>query len=187
MADNAKAVEEVQHLLDEQLSLHDGWHLSTFKPTSDWVSKRIKYEIESGIGDEKEQREWFVFMHDVRTKSLKRELHSTGYLMFIFWAQKTENLYARIYQIGFSDGMVEAFKQAKKATDREKKKRARLATKGRRAIGTKSRIKVKIEAEHYRHLSKERAAAEIADIVNLDTGTIRRYLSELFPGNMWKK
>jgi hypothetical protein len=61
------------------------------------------------------------------------------------------------------------------------------ASKGRKLIGAASRSKVKKAAEFYRHLSKEKAAPEIAKIVSLDSGTVRRYLSELFPRDAWKK
>jgi hypothetical protein len=58
---------------------------------------------------------------------------------------------------------------------------------GRKKIGTESRGKVAKAAEKYMHLSRGNAAHEIASIVNLDTGTVRRYLSELFPGEKWKR
>ena len=68
----------------------------------------------------------------------------------------------------------------------EVKARQAIATNGRRLIGEASRRKVANAAGPFKHLSKEKAAAEIAKIVNLDTGTVRRYLSELFPGDKWK-
>lgn len=71
-------------------------------------------------------------------------------------------------------------------SDKVAKRNSRRATNGRRLIGANSRAKVASAAESFRHLSKERAAAAIAQTVNLDPGTIRRYLSELFPGDKWK-
>jgi len=64
--------------------------------------------------------------------------------------------------------------------------RAVRATNGRRLIGASSRAKVAKAAESLKHLSKEKAAAAMSSHVNLDPGTIRRYLSELFPGEKWK-
>ena len=64
---------------------------------------------------------------------------------------------------------------------------AQRAATGRRAIGVASRQKVATAAEPYRHLSKGNAAHEIAQIVSLDAGTVKRYLTELFPGKDWKK
>ena len=61
------------------------------------------------------------------------------------------------------------------------------ATNGRRLIGATSRAKVALSAESFRHLSRSNASYEMADIVNLDPGTIKRYLSELFPGDKWKQ
>ena len=57
----------------------------------------------------------------------------------------------------------------------------------RRRIGANSREKVRAQAVSLQHLSKESAAAEISNIVGLAPGTIRRYLSELYPGDDWKK
>jgi hypothetical protein len=62
------------------------------------------------------------------------------------------------------------------------------AAKGRRAIGEQSREKVRAAARAYigRNLSKERVAAELALKLHLDASTIRRKLSELFPGKAWE-
>jgi hypothetical protein len=64
---------------------------------------------------------------------------------------------------------------------------SKRATNGRRLIGAASRAKVAKVAESFMHLSKEKAASAMSNSVNLDTGTIRRYLSELFPGDKWKQ
>lgn len=61
------------------------------------------------------------------------------------------------------------------------------ATNGRRLIGQLSRAKVVHAVEPFRHLSKEKAADKIKDIVNLDAGTIRRILIKEFPGDKWRK
>jgi DNA-binding CsgD family transcriptional regulator len=47
-------------------------------------------------------------------------------------------------------------------------------------------VKVIAAAKTFRHLSKGNASYEIAQIVNLDPGTVRRYLSKLYPGELWK-
>lgn len=61
------------------------------------------------------------------------------------------------------------------------------AAKGRRLIGATSRGKVAASAKNYQHLSKESAAPAIAANVGLSPATVRRYLTELFPGDSWKK
>lgn len=90
-----------------------------------------------------------------------------------------------------SKAMVHAFMLGRKRefseNESERLKRVSEATNGRRLIGATSRAKVKQEALAFRHLSKENAASKISPIVNLDTGTIRRYLSQLFPGSEWKQ
>ena len=65
--------------------------------------------------------------------------------------------------------------------------RIQSAADGRKKIGAASRAKIAKAAEAFRHLSKGNASYEIADIVSLDPGTIKRYLSELFPGDAWKQ
>ena len=95
---------------------------------------------------------------------------------FLPWARKTENSYALAWLLGKQDTEAEIVK-----------KNVKRAANGRRLIGATSRAKVAKTAESFRHLSKERAAAGMAEIVNLDPGTIRRYLSELFPGDKWRK
>ena len=69
----------------------------------------------------------------------------------------------------------------------ETKARQATATNARRMIGDASRQKVANAAESFKHLTKENAAAEIAKIVHLDAGTVRRYLIQLFPGDKWKQ
>ncbi len=56
---------------------------------------------------------------------------------------------------------------------------------GRRKIGLVSKSRVAKSAVAFMHLSKGDAAYEIAKIVNLDAGTVKRYLSQIFPGEKW--
>jgi hypothetical protein len=58
---------------------------------------------------------------------------------------------------------------------------------GRRLIGASTREKIRREALKLTPpgLSKEKAAFQIADSVQLSSGTVRRLLSELFPGSSW--
>jgi hypothetical protein len=69
----------------------------------------------------------------------------------------------------------------------ELRERAAKATKGRRLIGSNSRSRVADIAKLFKHLSKEKASVAISNVVHLDAGTVRRYLTELFPGNKWKE
>lgn len=61
------------------------------------------------------------------------------------------------------------------------------ASNGRRLIGATTRAKVAKEADILRHkMTKGDAAYAIAEIVKKDSGTVKRYLTELFPGDKWK-
>lgn len=102
----------------------------------------------------------------------------TKFIEFFFkhWVFNSPNSYAVAYRQGRDHAVAEITTN-----------NVRRAANGRRLIGATSRAKVAKTAEEFRHLSKEKAAAAMADIVNLDAGTIRRYLSELFPGSQWKQ
>jgi hypothetical protein len=95
---------------------------------------------------------------------------------FHHWVSNSPNSYAVAYRMGKEHASTEiAINNVKRAAN------------GRRLIGATSRAKVAKAAEQFRHLSKGNAAYEMASIVNLDPGTIKRYLSELFPGDKWKE
>lgn len=127
--------------------------------------------------DEKLLNESNLFNH--LAKHDESESFGEGWLrreLFINWVEKSSNAYAVAYRLGKTHAAVEI-----------NVNNAKRATNGRRLIGATSREKVRLEAANQMHLSKERAAAAMASIVNLDPGTIRRYLSELFPGNTWQQ
>lgn len=63
--------------------------------------------------------------------------------------------------------------------------RVRIGANARREIGEQTRQRVRAAASAYQHLSRERAAAEIADKVGKSPATVRRMLSEIFPGDTW--
>ncbi|MNV12914.1 hypothetical protein D3C71_1035390 [compost metagenome] len=65
--------------------------------------------------------------------------------------------------------------------------RVKRGAQSRRAQGDVTRDRVKLVAKQYTHLSRESAAFQIADVVGKSSGTIRRLLSELFPGEEWHK
>ena len=62
------------------------------------------------------------------------------------------------------------------------------AAKSRRKIGDSKRERVRQLAEPHRgHMSKEKAAFEIAESIGASPGSIRKMLTELFPGSDWTK
>ena len=91
-----------------------------------------------------------------------------------FWSLHSPNSFVEAFRIG-----------GKHALEKQKNDTVKRAANGRRLIGKASRAKVKQAASDYQHSFKDRAAAEMANLVNLEPGTIRRYLSELFPGKNW--
>lgn len=96
-------------------------------------------------------------------------------IIFDRWVTKSNNAFAIVYREGL---IVE--RKRNKAVSTAK------AVNGRKLIGAASRAKVQKQAKNFRHLSKDSAAPAIANAVGLSPGTVRRYLTELFPGPDWK-
>jgi hypothetical protein len=65
--------------------------------------------------------------------------------------------------------------------------RVKRGAKSRRAQGDVTRERVKLVAKRFNHLSRESAAVQIAEEIGKSSGTIRRLLSEIFPGEQWHK
>ncbi len=65
--------------------------------------------------------------------------------------------------------------------------RVKRGAKSRRVQGDATRERVKLAARRFNHLSRESAAVHIADEIGKSSGTIRRLLTELFPGDEWHK
>lgn len=65
--------------------------------------------------------------------------------------------------------------------------RVSRGAKVRRTQGNATRDRVKSVARRYTHLSRESAAVQIAEEIGKSSGTVRRLLSELFPGDQWHK
>ena len=57
----------------------------------------------------------------------------------------------------------------------------------RRSFGRATDDRITKAAQEFRHLSKEDAAFEIADVVRRSPSFVRRRLIKLFPGADWKK
>lgn len=65
-------------------------------------------------------------------------------------------------------------------------KTPKAAVKARITKGEQILKKITEEAEKYRHMSKENAAYEIAELVERAPGTVRRHLSKIHPGLDWR-
>ncbi len=143
--------------------------------TLEAVENLIKGD-QSRIGNHREEHETFqsfIQGRDTEEFLLKKQLSE---IVFSRWVKESPNTYAVAYRRGCVD-------EAQRIATKNQKR----ATKERRLIGAASRDKVRKSAQSFRHLSKELAAPIIAEAANLSPGTVRRYLSELFPGIEWKK
>jgi hypothetical protein len=160
------------------------------------VNRLIDDEEENGLGTQKEQIEIFEgLVFHARKKQYVGMDRFTKWmlakLVLTKWAEKSNNPYAMAYQVGHDDGSINgAFHANKRATSKAQKTikiTVNRAANGRRLIGATSRAKVQKAAQAFKHLSKSNASYEMAELLNLDAGTIKRYLTELFPGDKWKQ
>ena len=126
--------------------------------------RRLKNDVES-------ERRTFDALSRSREEPQRWDLAD---FVFRRWVKTSPKLFAAAYRLG-----------ARNAAAEITKNNVMRAANGRRLIGATSRAKVAEAAKTLRHLSKERAAASMAELVNLVPGTIRRYLSQLFPGDKW--
>lgn len=162
----------------------------------DRVNQLIADEAKLGVGPQTDQHELFTHLVNKSRKqghwdAISFADHIVAKMVLLKWAEQSQNLYAMAYQVGHGDGNINGSfhtaKRERRKAERVKDIQVKRAANGRRLIGSTSRAKVAKAAEEFRHLSKEKAAAEIAEIVNLDPGTIRRYLTQAFPGEEWRK
>lgn len=195
MYDNKTAIDETSKFIEAQPIREEGYPMEEISLLTNWVLTRIGYEIKFGVGEQSQQLEWFRFLLRLRCDKRTGKAHPAGMFMLSAWAERTENVYGIVYREGYDDGKAvgshfatrQEVRKSEKAALRTKQNMSYRATKGRELIGAASREKVKGAAAAFMHLSKVNASYEMAKLVNLDPGTIRRYLSELFPGNEWKK
>ena len=118
----------------------------------------------------------FTFVSKLVKRKEKRYLSDKEFMFFSSWVTRSKNSYARAYVLGANDG-----RNLKSATMTMK------AANGRRLIGARTRDKVSSAALALKHLTKEEAAEILSSSSNigLSTGSVRRLLSQLFPGDEW--
>ena len=160
------------------------------------VNGLIADEEEHGLGTQAKQLEVFegLVFHSRKTQHVGSDRYAKwilARLVLTKWAEMSNNSYALAYQVGHSDGNINGTFHTTKRANLKAQKMIKItvsrAAKGRQKIGSLSRAKVKKAAQSFKHLSKSNASYEMAGLVNLDPGTIRRYLTELFPGDKWKQ
>lgn len=154
-----------------------------------YVAQRLDWERDNDIGTPVQQQE---FLQNLIKLSRGKYGGVTSFAkLYLFqWSKGTENIFAKYYYEGHFDGNING---SHHATDRAKikstkitNKRITLAADKRKTIGDATKERVKSAAQKYRNLTKEQAAPLLADEVHLSPGTVRRYLSTLFPGKTWE-
>lgn len=155
-----------------------------------YVAQRLNWERDNGAGTLSEQQ---GFLENLMR--LSRDFHLGGVTsfskMYLFqWSKNTANIFGKYYYEGHSDGNINgshyATDRAKNKSTKITSKRISLAADKRKMQGNATKERVKAAAQKYRNLTKEQAAPLLADEVHLSPGTVRRYLSTMFPGKTWE-
>ena len=200
MYNNKSAIEEATKFIkmhharksvyqDGEVSEH-GLPLEWIAKSHNWVSFRLDYERDFGVGTQAEQCEWFNFLLEIARHKRFGGTQSLSKCMLLKWAAKSQNLYATAYQEGHTDGNINgSFYATSRAKSKDKKSilnKVKKAANGRRLIGAVTRDNVVKEAKSHMGQSKDDASHAIGKIIGKSSGTVKRYLTELYPGDKWK-
>lgn len=152
--------------------------LEQVKEISDaMVNRFVEDDLEPPNLSLEAQRDRFWFLLDGLPAGLQDLPHGKSWSTYMFrrWVMQSPNSFAVAYRLGW-----------KHSATNVSAKNVRRGAKGRKLIGDASRTRVRETSEKFKHLSKEAAAHEIGNLVGLSSGTVRRYLSTLFPGEEWQ-
>lgn len=157
---------------------------------NNYVAQRLDWERDNGIGTLFQQQEFLKNLIKLSRGNKFGGVTSFAKTYLFQWSKSTENIFAKYYYEGHFDGNING---SHYATDRAKiksikitSKRITLAADKRKTLGDVTKERVKSAAQKYRNLTKEQAAPLLAAEVHLSPGTVRRYLSTLFPGKAWE-
>lgn len=143
---------------------------------------QLKLERSRGLGDLQGQLDMFQLL--ATTGTLPRLADSdVGWLLFDEWVRQSPNLFAVAYRMGQDRAPTQVSTRGKSNVS--------VAIRTRKALGEETRRRVKMEADKLivrsKKLTKGDASDLIAKKISKSTDTVKRYLSELYPGNKWPK
>lgn len=170
-------LEEIKSLLDELGEVKNGLDL-------DSLNRVIN--AANALPHEHEEIKFFEELLTIsESKNLTPAAKKIRVLILNLWMKKSTNpiilLFSRCYSLGKEIGAHDTEYRSLILAART----TRTASKKRKLLGWKTKLKVKKAAEGLRHKSKEAAAVEIAEKIGLSPGRVRHLLSEIFPGNEW--
>lgn len=154
-----------------------------------YVAQRLDWERDNGIGTVSQQKVFLENLIKISRGEKFGGVTSFSKMYLLQWSKSTGNMFAKYYHEGHFDGNINgshyATDRAKNKSTKITSKRITLAADKRKTLGDATKERVKSAAQKYRNLTKEQAAPLVADEVHLSPGTVRRYLSTLFPGKTW--
>lgn len=105
--------------------------------------------------------------------------------VLIVWSDLTKNRFRDAYRLGWEDGhRAGSFftqKRLQKAGEKKVRYRVAKAAGARQTLGESVKEKIARFAPEYSGLTKEQAAYRIAPLVGREPGTVRKYLSVMYP------
>lgn len=154
------------------------------------VSERLDWEREHGLGTISDQQNFLDTLLRFARSHKFGGVNSFSKMYLFRWSRSTENIFGKYYHEGHFDGNINgshyATARAKTKKTKITAKRISLAADKRKSLGNATKERVKSVAQKYRNMTKEQAAPLVAAEVHLSPGTVRRYLSTMFPGKNWE-
>lgn len=183
--------EEALKFIDAQPKKYDRPEKGDIQIALNWLNELLESESLNGVGSIADQQALFEEL--VRRSRRKKGggFDILSKMLISKWSTKSKNVFAISYSIGHEDGNINGshFSKQREANKQTKvtKKRVNEASNTNRNRGLDTRNKIITAAAKFRHLSRDDASHHIAAEVHKSAGRVRQLLSEIFPGNEWKK
>ena len=183
--------EEALKFIDAQPSKYDRPEVGDIQNALQWLNELLESEKLNGVGSIAEQQSLFEEFVKISRRKKGGGFDLLSKMLLSKWSSKSKNVFAVSYSIGHEDGNVNGsyFSKQRETKKQSKvtKKRVNEASNTNRSRGLDTRTKIIAAAAKFRHLSRDDASHHIAAEVHKSAGRVRQLLSEIFPGDEWKK
>ena len=108
------STEQALKYIDAHL-IGDGQHsIEKVAVVVEWVNRLIDDERQFGIGTQEEQLELFEYLVCISRKKPHGGIDVLAKMMMTKWVEKSQNLYAKVYRLGYDDGNINGSHHATK-------------------------------------------------------------------------
>lgn len=176
---------EVRRVSIKEITLSDEAKLFGNK----FAQRILRREKELSIDSIEEQGLLFELLFNLAHDSEIGGTVSAARQILIIWSKKTLNRFGEVYSAGWTDGHVMGnFFTTRRLKDVNEKRIARTvqnrvtkAAIARRGLGDKVRAQIEALAPECVGMTKDDAALVISKKINKQFGTVRKYLSSMYP------